>query len=104
SVGKMHPVTTHYLGRDPRAPLEPQVVDAVLAALRADKGDVLVFLPGAREIRRTEALLRERLDNPLVEVMPLYGALDAAAQDRAIEPAPPGRRKVVLATSIAETS
>ena len=67
-------------------------------------GSLLVFLPGAAEIRRTETLLRERVTDPAVDIVPLYGALDADVQDRAIAPAPPGRRKVVLATSIAETS
>ena len=73
-------------------------------ALRADPGSVLVFLPGAAEIRRTESALNERLDDPAIDVVALYGALEAELQDRAIAPAPPGRRKVVLATSIAETS
>ena len=57
-----------------------------------------------REIRRTETALRERIADPAIDIVPLYGALDADVQDRAIAPAPPGRRKVVLATSIAETS
>ena len=65
---------------------------------------MLAFLPGAAEIRRTETLLRERVHDAAIDIVPLYGALDAAVQDRAIAPAPPGRRKVVLATSIAETS
>ncbi len=104
SEGRAFPVETRYLGRDPRTPVERQVADAVARALRADPGSALVFLPGAAEIRRTEVLLKERLDDPAVDVVALYGALDAQTQDRAIEPAPPGRRKVVLATSIAETS
>ena len=73
-------------------------------ALRADAGSVLAFLPGAAEIRRTQNLLGERIHDASVEIVPLFGALDAAVQDRAIAPAPKGRRKVVLATSIAETS
>lgn len=104
SEGRSFPVETRYLGRDPRAPIEAQVTDAVARALRSDPGSVLVFLPGAAEIRRTAQRLAERIGNPAVEIVPLYGALDAAAQDRAIAPAPVGRRKVVLATSIAETS
>ena len=63
-----------------------------------------MFLPGAAEIRRTETLLKERIDDANVDIVALYGALDAREQDRAISPSPPGRRKVVLATSIAETS
>ena len=65
---------------------------------------MLAFLPGAAEIRRTETLLGERVHDPAIEIVPLFGALDRRVQDRAIAPAPPGRRKVVLATSIAETS
>ena len=87
-----------------RAPIERQVADAVARALRAEPGSLLVFLPGAGEIRRTETLLKELVSDPAVDIVTLYGALDAQTQDRAIAPAPPGRRKVVLATSIAETS
>jgi ATP-dependent helicase HrpB len=104
SEGRAFPVETRYVGRNAREPIERQVVDAITRALRADAGSALVFLPGAAEIRRTETQMRERLGDPLVDVVTLYGALDAQTQDRAIEPAPPGRRKVVLATSIAETS
>jgi ATP-dependent helicase HrpB len=104
SQGRAYPVTTHYLGRDPRAPIDRQVADAVMRALRAEPGSILVFLPGAGEIRRTETLLKERIDDPSVDIVSLYGALDAQTQDRAISPAPKGRRKIVLATSIAETS
>jgi ATP-dependent helicase HrpB len=104
SAGRAFPVETRYLGRDARAPIEPQVADAVGRALRAESGSLLVFLPGAAEIRRSEALLRERIGDGAIDVVPLHGALDADVQDRAIAPAPVGRRKVVLATSIAETS
>ncbi|MGE0037626.1 MAG: ATP-dependent helicase HrpB, partial [Xanthobacteraceae bacterium] len=104
SAGRAFPVDTRYLGRDPQAPIERQVADAAARALRADAGSLLVFLPGAGEIRRAETMLRERINDPSVDIVPLYGALDSDVQDRAIAPAPPGRRKVVLATSIAETS
>ncbi len=104
SEGRAFPVETRYLGRDPRAPIERQVADAVERALRAETGSLLVFLPGAGEIRRTETLLKERISDANVDIVALYGALDAREQDRAISPSPPGRRKVVLATSIAETS
>jgi ATP-dependent helicase HrpB len=104
SAGRAFPVETRYLGRDPRQPIEPQVADAVMRSLRADAGSVLAFLPGAAEIRRVETLLRERLRDPAIDVVPLYGTLAADVQDRAILPAVPPRRKVVLATSIAETS
>ncbi len=104
SQGRSFDVETRYLGRDPRARIERQVTDAVERALRAEPGSLLVFLPGASEIRRTETLLKERVSDPAVDIVALYGALDAREQDRAISPSPPGRRKVVLATSIAETS
>jgi ATP-dependent helicase HrpB len=104
SQGRAFAVETRYLGRDPRERIERQVTDAVQRALRADQGSLLVFLPGAGEIRRTETLLRERVDDANVDIVALYGALDAREQDRAISPASAGRRKVVLATSIAETS
>jgi ATP-dependent helicase HrpB len=104
SAGKTFSVETHYLGRDPRAPVERQIADAVIKGLRTESGSLLVFLPGAAEIRRTRALLQERISDEAVDLVPLYGALDARVQDRAISPASPGRRKVVLATSIAETS
>ncbi|MBX9845195.1 MAG: ATP-dependent helicase HrpB [Xanthobacteraceae bacterium] len=104
SEGRAFAVETRYLGRDSREPIERQVADAVARALRAEPGSALVFLPGQAEIRRAETLLKERIDDPAVDVVTLYGALDAQTQDRAIAPAPKGRRKVVLATSIAETS
>jgi ATP-dependent helicase HrpB len=104
SEGRAFPVETRYLGRDPRERIERPVADAVGRALRADPGSLLVFLPGAAEIRRTETLLKEQVRDPNVDIVALFGALDARDQDRAISPSPPGRRKVVLATSIAETS
>ena len=90
SAGRAFPVETRYLGRDPQGHIERQVADAVVRTLRADTGSLLVFLPGAGEIRRTETLLRERVTDPAVDIVTLYGALDAETQDRAIEPAPPG--------------
>jgi ATP-dependent helicase HrpB len=104
SSGRAFPVETRYLGREVRIPIERQVADAVLQAIRAETGSVLAFLPGAGEIRRTETMLRERVSDPSADIVALYGALEADVQDRAIAPAPPGRRKIVLATSIAETS
>ncbi|MGY3147108.1 ATP-dependent helicase HrpB [Bradyrhizobium sp. USDA 3397] len=104
SEGRAFPVETRYLGRKADAPIERQMADAIASALRADSGSVLAFLPGAAEIRRTQNFLSERVQDASVEIVPLFGALDAAVQDRAIAPAPKGTRKVVLATSIAETS
>jgi ATP-dependent helicase HrpB len=104
SQGRMFPVETRYAGRDPRMPLEEQVARLSLRLLAEEGGSQLVFLPGQGEIRRVERLIGERLRDPSVDLCPLYGALDPAEQDRAIAPSPNGRRKVVLATSIAETS
>lgn len=104
SEGRAFPVETRYLGRKADVPVERQMADAIASALRADAGSVLAFLPGAAEIRRTQSLLGERVQDSSIEIVPLFGALDAAVQDRAISPAPKGTRKVVLATSIAETS
>jgi ATP-dependent helicase HrpB len=103
SLGRAFPVDTRYLGRDDRLRLEDQAVRAVERALAEEAGSVLVFLPGQGEILRTAQRLNER-PRAGVEIAPLFGALDPAAQDRAIAPARPGVRKVVLATSIAETS
>lgn len=104
SEGRAFAVETRYLGRKADAPIERQMADAIASALRADSGSVLAFLPGAAEIRRTQNFLGERVQDASIEIVPLFGALDAAVQDRAIAPAPKGTRKVVLATSIAETS
>jgi ATP-dependent helicase HrpB len=104
SEGRAFPVETRYRGRDANAMIERQMADAIGRSLRADQGSILAFLPGQAEIRRTETLLKDVVVDPAVDVVTLYGALDSQTQDRAISPAPAGRRKVVLATSIAETS
>jgi ATP-dependent helicase HrpB len=101
--GRAFPVETRHVERDPARRIEEAVAEVTLRALRADPGSVLVFLPGQAEIRRTADLLVDRI-GPEVRVAPLYGALSPADQDRAVAPAPAGTRKVVLATSIAETS
>ena len=102
SEGRAFPVDTRYVGRDAR-PIEPQVADTIARAMRAEPGSLLAFLPGAAEIRRAFGLLDGRTE-PATDVVTLYGALASDEQDRAIAPAPAGRRKIVLATSIAETS
>jgi ATP-dependent helicase HrpB len=102
--GRMFPVETRYLGRNPAERFEDALVRAVLLALGGETGSVLAFLPGQGEIHRVVQRLAERLRDPAVDVVPLYGALDKAVQDRAIQPPAQGRRKVVLATSVAETS
>ncbi|NHB75495.1 ATP-dependent helicase HrpB [Rhodobacter calidifons] len=101
SAGRAYPVETRWLPRppDPSLRLEAVVAGAVKAALTETEGGMLVFLPGEGEIRRVEALLAGL---PGVTVRPLYGAMDFAAQRAAL--APVEGRKVVLATSIAETS
>lgn len=104
SEGRMFPVALRYRPRDARAQLQDDVASAVSAALAQEKGSALVFLPGAREIERTAEKLREQVRDPSVDVRPLYGAMSPGDQDAAIAPSPAGRRKVVLATSIAETS
>ncbi|SJZ32522.1 ATP-dependent helicase HrpB [Enhydrobacter aerosaccus] len=106
SAGRMFPVETRYLDREASGGMggriEDTVANAVRRALGEESGSALVFLPGVGEIRR----VAERLGNldSNVDVAPLYGDLSPAEQDRAISPSPAGRRKVVLATSIAETS
>jgi ATP-dependent helicase HrpB len=102
SEGRAFAVETRYVGRDARA-IEPQVADVITRVVRAETGSLLAFLPGAAEIRRTQALLEGRVDAS-TDIVALYGALAGGEQDRAIAPAPLGRRKIVLATSIAETS
>jgi ATP-dependent helicase HrpB len=104
SEGRTFPVETRYVARPGDRPLEPAVAGVVRRALAENDGDVLAFLPGASEIRRVQMLLAE---GPLprgVYVAPLFGNLPQDDQDRAIAPSEPGTRKVVLATSIAETS
>ena len=104
SEGRAFPVDTRYLGRDANARIEDQMADAVMRALREESGSILAFLPGQSEIRRVEERLAARISDPSIVLAPLYGAMDMKAQDLALEPAPTGLRKVVLATSIAETS
>jgi ATP-dependent helicase HrpB len=103
SEGRAYPVDTRYLPRNPAASFEEEAARAVRRALGDEVGSLLVFLPGQAEIRRVERLLADRMA-PDVLLAPLFGALSPAEQDRAVDPAPPGCRKVVLATSIAETS
>lgn len=103
SLGRAFPVETFHVEPDPLQRLDDQVTSATLAALREHQGSALVFLPGQGEITRVAERLAGRVPDD-VEIAPLYGQLSPAEQDRAIRPAPDGRRKVVLATSIAETS
>ena len=104
SRGRMFEVATRHLDRPPPERLEDAVAATIRRALDEESGSLLVFLPGVREIRRVERRLAEAALGPGVRVAPLYGDLPQGAQDAAIAPAPAGTRKVVLATSIAETS
>lgn len=104
SDGRSFPVETCYIPRRIEGQMEPIVVRTVADVLEKEEGDILVFLPGAGEIRRVEAGLAELKLGRHIHVAPLYGSLSREAQDKAIAPSKSGERKVVLATSIAETS
>ncbi|MEQ1941199.1 ATP-dependent helicase HrpB [Mesorhizobium sp. VNQ89] len=103
SQGRSFPVDIRYDERPAGVPVEDAMAKAIREAVAAEAGSVLAFLPGQREIERMAERLVGRLPDH-VDVVPLYGQLDGKAQDAAIRPAAVGRRKVVLATSIAETS
>ncbi len=104
SEGRAWPVDLHYLPAEPVGPLWETAATAVRRALAEQAtGDLLLFLPGSGEIRRATDRLKADLP-PDVELHPLFGDMPLAAQAAAIEPAPAGRRKVVLATNIAESS
>jgi ATP-dependent helicase HrpB len=116
--GRLFPVESRYAGKGmpllpggaARAPSgaietpEKLIAQLIHRALREEPGDILVFLPGAREIRRVQSLLQSGELADSVRVWPLFGELSGEEQDSALLPAPPGLRKVVLATNIAETS
>jgi len=110
SAGRAYDVVTHYSAPPPATvngwpePIEQRAARTALHSLATDPGDVLVFLPGAAEIRRCADAIAAAAGDPSLQVLPLYGDLDAATQDAALRPAPPGRRKVVVATNLAETS
>lgn len=103
SEGRAFPIDTRYLGRSPDR-IEPQMTGAILTALRAETGSILAFLPGQAEIRRVADELERDVTQPGVAIVPLHGGLDQKRQSEAIAPPPKGHRKVVLATSVAETS
>lgn len=102
SAGKAHPLTLRWLGARPDLRLEQAMASAIAQAWAEEEGDILGFLPGVRDIERTADLLAARLPQALV--LPLHGQVEPAAQRAAIRRDPQGRRRVVLATSIAETS
>lgn len=109
SEGRAFPVETFY--RPPKRsglPIDEALVPVAEEALAAQPGDVLVFLPGMAEIRAAERRLKERLAAAAgpdkIRIYALHGSLPAEEQDRALAPCPAGERKIVLATSVAETS
>jgi ATP-dependent helicase HrpB len=102
SEGKSFPLDIRYAGRDAAARLEPQMASAIRSALGEHQGSLLAFLPGVAEIERTAEALGPLPDN--VELHRLHGGIEPSVQRAALAAPPPGKRKLVLATSIAETS
>ncbi len=104
STGTLFPVETRYLEHPVTGNIEPVIAATTRKALRAHRGDILVFVPGQREIRRVEALLQHEDLPDAVHIHLLYGDAPLSAQQEALRPAPHGERKVIIATSVAETS
>ncbi len=102
SEGKAHPLRIEWLGSSPEKRIEEAMTSAILAAWRQEEGDILAFLPGVGEISRVQERLEEKLKG--VPVLPLHGQVQPQDQRAAIRRDPQGRRRIVLATSIAETS
>ena len=102
SAGRAYPLRIEWLGSSPQAAVEDAMAQAIGTAWRQEEGDILAFLPGVREIERTRERLEARL--PAALILPLHGQVDPAGQRAAIKRDPGGRRRVVLATAIAETS
>ncbi len=102
SEGRAHPLQVEWLGSTPGVPVEDAMAPAILTAWLAEKGDILAFLPGVREIERTRERIETRLPDALV--LPLHGQIEPAGQRAAIRRDPQSRRRIVLATAIAETS
>ncbi len=103
SKGRSFPIDIRYRSRNPDERIEDAMARAIRDTLAAETGSILAFLPGQREIERTAEALQGRMPADTI-IVPLYGALEGRDQDAAIKPAPKDQRKVVLATSIAETS
>ena len=102
SEGRAHPLRVEWLGSSPQVPVEDAMAQAIATAWREEEGDILAFLPGVREIERTRERVEARL--PSAIVLPLHGQVDPAGQRAAIRRDAEGRRRIVLATAIAETS
>ncbi|MCF6369081.1 ATP-dependent helicase HrpB [Rhizobium halophilum] len=103
SEGRSFPVEVQHRERTAGERIEDSMARAIITAHGSQRGSILAFLPGQGEVLRTAERLEGKLD-PATTVVPLYGNLDQKTQDLAVQPAAPGRRKIVLATSIAETS
>src|SRR6185312_6861025 len=106
SEGRAHPLRIEWLGSRPELRTDEAMASAVLRAWREEEGDILAFLPGVGEIERTRERLAQHFSGrlPEVPILPLHGQVDPAAQRAAIRRDPQGRRRIVLATAIAETS
>lgn len=104
SEGRVFPVETQYMKTKLTGPIEPHMARTIMEALRSFDGDVLAFLPGVAEIRRTARWLMESGVSSFARVEELHGSLPLEKQDAAVAPCTDGERKVVLATSIAESS
>ncbi|MBI5216629.1 MAG: ATP-dependent helicase HrpB [Ignavibacteriae bacterium] len=104
SAGRTFPITTHYLKRVHDGAIEPLIVSAIHQTIKEDEGDVLVFLPGQREIRRVESLLLDKELPEEIIIHTLFGEASPKQQQTALATAPNGKRKIILSTSIAETS
>jgi len=103
SQGRSYPVDIRHIDRQAGERIEASVTSAIEMIHRSEDGSILAFLPGQGEIRQVASRLEGRL-GPLTDIQPLYGGLSSQEQDAAIKPAPEGRRKVVLATPVAESS
>ena len=102
SSGRAHPLRIEWLGSSPHLRTEDAMADAIVTAWKQESGDILAFLPGVGEIERTRERLHDRL--PAALILPLHGQVLPAEQRQAIRADPQGRRRIVLATAIAETS
>ncbi len=104
SRGKIFPVETHYARFTSDKAVPAKMAETILRAIKNDEGDVLAFLPGWREIQRTDEILYEQGLSDEVVVRTLHGEATSAAQNEALAPDPAGKRKIILSTNVAETS
>lgn len=105
SKGRSFPIEIHYMPGKPRQRIAPQAVEAVKQAITQETGSLLVFLPGRSEIEATRHMLNDLYgQDDTILIAPLYAGLPQKAQSAALQPAPQGKRKIVLSTNIAQTS